>query len=71
MEKAWSYNARFAALPTLPNSCVAVKAHLPASFCASEGCSELVSMACCRVVVICWIRCWQGLIVICVESVLI
>ena len=26
-EKAWSYGALLAALPTLPNSCVAVKEH--------------------------------------------
>ena len=63
LEKAWSYNALLAALPTFPKSCVAVKAHFPASFCANEGCRKLVSIACFKVVVICLMRCWQGLIV--------
>ena len=62
-EKAWSYRALLAALPTLPKSCVVVNEHLPASFWAKLGSRLSRSKASLMVTMICRIRCGQGLIV--------
>ena len=64
-EYVWSYNARLAARPTLPNSCDVVKAHLPASFWAMLGSSWLVCSACWMVWMMWRTLSGQGLIVTC------
>ena len=62
-EKASSYSAGVAALPTLPKSCVDVKEHFPASFCAVAGSKVFCCSACCIAVVMFLMRCGHGLIV--------
>ena len=43
LEKALSYKARSAALPTFPKRCVVVKEHLPASL---RACSGVICCVC-------------------------